>query len=54
MIALLVYTWGKMTKNILAAVFFSFLSYAIVSDLGKPQHTYTGSSSSAVVNQNLP
>ena len=31
-----------MTKNILAAVFFSFITYAIVSDLGKPQHTYTG------------
>jgi len=30
-----------MTKNILAAVFFSFLSYAIVSDLGKPQHGYS-------------
>jgi hypothetical protein len=29
-----------MTKNILAALFFSFLSYAIVSDLGKPQHDY--------------
>jgi hypothetical protein len=43
-----------MTKNILAAVFFFFLSYAIVSDLGKPQHNYSGSNSSAVVNQNLP
>ena len=40
MIARLVYTWGKMTKNILAAVFFSFITYAIVSDLGKPQHDY--------------
>ena len=29
-----------MTKNILAAVFFSFITYAIVSDLGKPQHDY--------------
>ena len=43
-----------MTKNILAAVFFSFITYAIVSDLGKPQHTYSGSYSSAVVNQNVP
>ena len=43
-----------MIKNILAAVFFSFLSYAIVSSIGQPQHTYSGSSSSAVVNQNLP
>ena len=31
-----------MIKNILAALFFSFISYAIVSDLGQPQHTYTG------------
>ena len=54
MIVPLVYTWGKMIKNILAAVFFSFLSYAIVSDLGKPQHTYIGASRAAVVNQNLP
>ena len=43
-----------MIKNIFAAVFFSFLSYAIVSDLGKPQHTYSGFSSVAVVNQNVP
>lgn len=43
-----------MTKNILAALFFFFLSYAIVSDFGKPQHTYSGSNSSAVVNQNIP
>ena len=54
MIALLVYMWGKMIKNIFAAVFFSFLSYAIISDLGKPQHNYSGSYSAAVVNQNLP
>ena len=54
MIALLVYTWGKMIKNIFAAVFFSFITYAIVSDLGKPQHTYIGASRAAVVNQNLP
>ena len=31
-----------MTKNILAAVFFSFITYAIVSSIGQPQHTYTG------------
>ena len=47
-------TTMMMTKNILAAVFFSFITYAIVSDLGKPQHTYSESSSSAVVNQNIP
>jgi hypothetical protein len=29
-----------MIKTILAAVFFSFVSYAIVSDLGQPQHSY--------------
>jgi hypothetical protein len=29
-----------MIKNILAAVFFAFISYAVVSDLGQPQHTY--------------
>jgi hypothetical protein len=43
-----------MTKNILAAVFFSVITYAIVSDLGKSQHTYIGASHAAVVNQNLP
>jgi hypothetical protein len=39
-----------MTKNILAAVFFAFISYAIVSDLGQPQHTYSGPSPSALAN----
>jgi hypothetical protein len=29
-----------MIKNILATLFFSFLSYAIISDIGKPQHSY--------------
>jgi hypothetical protein len=29
-----------MIKNILATLFFTFLSYAIISDIGKPQHTY--------------
>jgi hypothetical protein len=43
-----------MTKHILATLFFTFLTYAIVSDLGKPQHTYPGVSRSAVVNQNVP
>jgi hypothetical protein len=46
--------WGKMTKNITLALFFAFISYAIVSDLGKPQHTYSGPSRVALVNQNLP
>lgn len=40
MIVPLVYMWEKMTKNILITLFFSFITYAIVSDLGKPQHTY--------------
>jgi len=43
-----------MTKNIFATLFFFFISYAIVSDLGKPQHTYSGASPAAVVNQNVP
>jgi hypothetical protein len=43
-----------MTKNIIVAVFFSFITYAIVSSIGQPQHTYFGSYSSAVVNQNVP
>ena len=43
-----------MTKNILAAVFFAFVSYAIVSSIGQPQHTYSGASRVALVNQNLP
>jgi hypothetical protein len=29
-----------MTKNSLAAVFFSFVFYAIVSSIGQPQHSY--------------
>jgi hypothetical protein len=43
-----------MIKNILAVVFFTFLSYAIVSDFGKPQHTYSGPSPVVVANQNVP
>jgi hypothetical protein len=41
--------WGKMIKNILAAVFFSFITYAIVSDLGKSQHSYSTPNPIAVV-----
>jgi hypothetical protein len=48
MIVLLDYTWGKMTKNILAALFFSFISYAIVSSIGQPQHTYSGANPSTI------
>ena len=29
-----------MIKNIFLALFFASLTYAIVSDLGKPQHDY--------------
>jgi hypothetical protein len=43
-----------MTKNILATLFFAFISYAIVSDLGKPQHTYPGANHSIVVDKDLP
>jgi len=34
---------GKMTKNILITLFFAFISYAIVSNIGQPQHTYRAS-----------
>jgi hypothetical protein len=54
MIVPLVYMWGKMTKNIIAALFFAFISYAIVSSIGQPQHTYSGSNHAAMANQNLP
>ena len=43
-----------MTKNILSSLFFAFISYAIVSSIGQPQHTYTGPSPVAMVNQNVP
>jgi hypothetical protein len=43
-----------MTKNIIAALFFFFITYAIVSSIGQPQHTYSGPSRAVVVNQNLP
>jgi hypothetical protein len=43
-----------MIKNIFAALFFSFISYAIVSSIGQPQHTYSGVSRAALVNQNIP
>jgi hypothetical protein len=41
--------WGKMTKNILAAVFFSFITYAIFSSIGQPQHSYSAPNPIAVV-----
>jgi hypothetical protein len=31
-----------MTKNVILTVFITFLSYAIVSSIGQPQHTYSG------------
>jgi hypothetical protein len=37
-----------MIKNILAAVFFSLISYVIVSSIGQPQHTYRLSSAAAL------
>jgi hypothetical protein len=30
-----------MTKNIILTIFITFLSYAIVSSIGQPQHTYS-------------
>jgi hypothetical protein len=32
--------WGKMIKNLTLTLFFALITYAIVSDLGKPQHDY--------------
>ena len=29
-----------MIKNILAALFFAFVTYAIISSIGQPQHIY--------------
>ena len=43
-----------MIKNILSSLFFAFISYAIVSSIGQPQHTYSGVSRAAMVNQNVP
>lgn len=54
MIARLDCMLGKMTKNIFATLFFAFISYAIISDLGQPQHTYSGANPAAIVNQNVP
>ena len=38
-----------MTKNIILTIFITFLSYAIVSSIGQPQHTYSGASHPVVV-----
>jgi hypothetical protein len=38
-----------MTKNIIVAAFFSFITYAIVSSIGQPQHSYSTSNPIAVV-----
>jgi hypothetical protein len=32
--------WGKMIKNIALTLLTFFVTYAIISDIGKPQHTY--------------
>jgi len=42
--------WGKMIKNIALTLFFAIVTYAIVSDLGKTQHSYRVSYPAAVVN----
>jgi hypothetical protein len=39
-----------MTKNVVLTLFITFLSYAIVSSIGQPQHTYSGSNHPVVVN----
>jgi hypothetical protein len=31
-----------MTKNVILTIFITFLSYAIISSIGQPQHTYSG------------
>ena len=38
-----------MTKNLIATLFFAFISYAIVSSIGQPQHTYSGFNHPVVV-----
>jgi len=37
-----------MTKNIVLTIFITFLSYAIVSNIGQPQHTYSAPYSAAI------
>jgi hypothetical protein len=37
-----------MTKNVILTVFITFLTYAIISDIGQPQHTYSGSNPAAI------
>jgi hypothetical protein len=54
MIVPLVYMWEKMTKNILITLFFSVITYAIVSDLGKPQHSYHSGNSATIAHSMLP
>jgi hypothetical protein len=38
-----------MTKHILITLFFSFITYAIVSSIGQPQHSYSAPNPIAVV-----
>jgi hypothetical protein len=38
-----------MTKNILITLFFAFITYAIVSSIGQPQHSYSAPNPIAVV-----
>jgi len=37
-----------MTKNIILTIFITFLSYAIVSSIGQPQHSYRAPSIVAI------
>jgi hypothetical protein len=37
-----------MTKHLIATLFFAFVSYAIVSSIGQPQHSYRAPSIVAI------
>jgi hypothetical protein len=39
---------GKMIKSFSLALFFTLTTYAIVSDLGKPQHSYHSGNSATI------
>lgn len=42
------------TNQLILSIIPFIVSYAIVSSIGQPQHTYPGASRTAVVNQNIP
>jgi hypothetical protein len=43
-----------MTKNIILTLFITFLSYAIVSSIGQPQHSYHSPGIVTVNDKDLP